>query len=185
MILRTDASAGIFKAPAGVTATLTGAVANERRLTNLELDSLAASNINVVRPVPGSGICAMGARTRQLGTTGQYISVRRTLNYVKKRAVEVSRFALFEANTPALWDQLRVANGAFLSELWQIGGLAGREFAEAFYVKCDAENNTVTSVSNGEVHVEIGIAPVFPAEFVVIKVGQFEADASVVVTEEA
>jgi len=184
MILRTDASRGVFKAPAGVASSLTGAVANERRLTNTELDTLAGTNINVIRPVPGSGITVMGARTRTAGSTSQYISVRRTLNFVKKRAMEVSRFALFEPNTPSLWEQLRVANGAFLSELWQIGGLAGLEFSQAYYVKCDGENNTAQTIANGEVHVEIGVAPVFPAEFVVIRVGQFEADASVVVSEE-
>lgn len=184
MILRTDSARGVFKAPAGVAATLTGVVANETRLTNTELDDLAGMNVNVVRPVPGSGIAAMGARTRAFGTTDQYISVRRTINFVKKRAAEVSRFALFEPNTPALWEQLRVANGAFLSELWQIGGLAGLDFSQAFYVKCDGENNTAQTISNGEVHVEIGIAPAFPAEFVVIRVGQFESDASTVVTEE-
>lgn len=184
MIMRTDASQGVFKAPAGVAATLTGVVAAEQRFTNTELDDLAGSNVNVIRPVPGAGIAVMGARTRSIGQTDQYISVRRTLNYVKKRAVEVSRFALFEPNSPALWDQLRVANGAFLSELWQSGGLAGLEFADAFYVKCDDENNTPQTISNGEVHVEIGVAPVFPAEFVIITVGQFEADASVVVSEE-
>jgi phage tail sheath protein FI len=184
MILRTDASRGVFKAPAGVTATLTGAVANERRLTNTELDTLAGMNVNVVRPVPGAGIAAMGARTNQVGSTAQYISVRRTLNFVKKRAAEVSRFAIFEPNSPTLWEQLRVANGAFLSELWQIGGLAGLDFSQAFYVKCDGENNTAQTIANGEVNIEIGVAPVFPAEFVVIRVGQFEADASTVVTEE-
>lgn len=184
MIVRTDTSRGVFKAPAGVAATLAGAVASETRLTNAELDTLAGMNVNVVRPVPGSGIAAMGARTRSFGTVDQYISVRRTINYVKKRAADVSRFALFEPNTPPLWEQLRVANGAFLSELWQIGGLAGLDFSQAFYVKCDGENNTSTSIAAGEVHIEIGIAPAFPAEFVVIRVGQFESDASVVVTEE-
>jgi phage tail sheath protein FI len=184
MIVRTDTSRGVFKAPAGVAATLAGAVASETRLTNAELDTLAGMNINVTRPVPGSGIAAMGARTRAFGTVDQYVSVRRTINYVKKRAADVSRFALFEPNTPPLWEQLRVANGAFLSELWQIGGLAGLDFSQAFYVKCDGENNTSASIAAGEVHIEIGIAPAFPAEFVVIRVGQFESDASVVVTEE-
>ncbi len=99
-------------------------------------------NVNVTRPVPGSGITAMGARTRAFGTVDQYISVRRTINYVKRRASDVSRFALFEPNTPSLWEQLRVVNGAFLSELWSAGGLSGRAFNEAFYVKCDGENNT-------------------------------------------
>lgn len=183
MIIRTDASRGVFKAPAGVDATLAGVVASETRLTNGQLDSLATMNVNVVRPVPGSGISAMGARTRSFGTVDQYISVRRTINYVKRRASDVSRFALFEPNTPSLWEQLRVVNGAFLSELWAVGGLSGLVFSEAFYVKCDGENNTPTTIAAGEVHLDIGIAPAFPAEFVVIRVGVFESDASIIATE--
>jgi len=80
-------------------------------------------------------------------------------------------------------EQLRVVNGAFLSELWGIGGLAGRDFAQAFYVKCDGENNTSSTIAAGEVHIEIGIAPAFPAEFVVIRIGQYESDASIITTE--
>lgn len=184
MIIRTDVSRGVYKAPAGVASTLTGVVANELRITNTQLDALAGMNVNVIRPVSGAGIAVMGARTRTFGTTDQYISVRRTINYVKKRAVEVSRFALFEPNLPTLWEQLRVANGAFLSELFNIGGLSGSSYAEAFYVKCDGDNNTAATISNGEVNIEIGIAPAFPSEFVVIKIGQFESDASTITTEE-
>lgn len=184
MILRTDASRGSFKAPAGMGATLTGALATSKRLSNTELDYLNTYQINAIRPVPGSGITVMGARTRDFNTVARYISVRRTLNWVKEQAKKASSFALFEPNTSTLWEQLRVANGAFLSELWQVGGLAGREFSEAFYVKVDGDNNTAQSIAAGEVHIEIGIAPVFPSEFVIIRLGQFESDASFVVTEE-
>jgi hypothetical protein len=184
MILRTDASRGSFKAPAGVGASLSGGLAVSRRLSNAELDELNAHNINVIRPVPGSGITVMGARTRDMQSIAKYISVRRTLNYIKEQAKRTSQFALFEPNTPSLWEQLRVANGAFLSELWQVGGLAGRTFDEGFYVKVDSDNNTPQTISAGEVHVEIGVAPVFPAEFVIIRLGSFESDASFLVTEE-
>jgi uncharacterized protein len=183
MILRSDASRGVYKAPAGVGSWLAGAVASEYRLDNTALDGLSAANINVIRPVPGSGITVMGARTRS-GDSAKYLSIRRTINYVKKQAAQASRFALFEPNTAALWDQLRVANGSFLSELWQTGGLAGRDPSQGYYVKCDADINTPQTIANGEVHVEIGIAPVYPAEFILIRVGQFEADASIVITEE-
>lgn len=183
MILRTDAVRGVFKAPAGQGAVLANAVANERRLTNDELDSLASSNINVVIPVQGVGIAVMGARTKSQDTA-QFLSVRRTLNYVKHRAARVSRFAMFEPNTPDLWEQVRVVNGAFLSDLWEKGGLVGYNSAQAYYVKCDEENNPVQTVMNGELHIEIGISPTFPAEFIIIRVGQFEADASVLVIEE-
>lgn len=183
VILRTDASRGVFKAPAGVGSSLGNAVAVSDRLTNAELDELSAMNVNPIRPVTGSGITVMGART-QARDTAQYISVRRTLNYIKKRASIVSSFALFEPNTPSLWEQLRVVNGAFLSELWRNGGLRGSTPAQAFYVKCDSEINTEQTTANGEVHIEIGVAPVFPAEFVIIRVGQFEADSSIVTSEE-
>lgn len=183
MILRTDKNRGVFKAPAGVTAYLVGVVANELRLPNAALDELAAKHINVIRPVAGVGISAMGART-QSTDTAQYISVRRTLNYVKSRAAKASRFALFEPNTPALWEQLRVVNGAFLSELFSMGGLAGRSPSEAYYVKCDEDINTPQTIQAGELHIEIGVSPAFPAEFVMIRIGQFEADASMVISEE-
>lgn len=184
MILRTDASRGSFKSPAGAAATLSGAVGTSRRLNNQELDTLNSFHVNAIRPVPGSGIAVMGARTREFNTTAKYISVRRTLNYIKEQARQASSFALFEPNTPNLWEQLRVANGSFLSELWQVGGLAGRTFAEGFYVKVDSENNPPATIAAGEVHIEIGVAPVFPSEFVIIRIGQFESDASFTVTEE-
>lgn len=183
MILRTDASRGVFKAPAGLGAFLSGTVGSTKRLTNAELDTLAERNVNVIRPVPGAGMVAMGARTGS-SDAAQYLSVRRTINWVKKRAVQSSRFALFEPNTQALWEQLRVANGSFLSELWQAGGLSGGSPQEGYYVKCDADINSPITIANGEVHVEIGIAPVYPAEFIIIRVGQFESDTSIVVTEE-
>ena len=184
MVMRTDASRGSFKAPAGVGASLTGVVATSKRLTNAELDMLNNFQVNAIRPVMGSGITVMGARTRDFGTTARYISVRRTLNWIKEQARAASQFALFEPNTPVLWEQLRVANGSFLSELWQMGGLAGQTFDEGFYVKVDRDNNPPRAIANGEVHVEIGVAPVYPAEFIIIRLGQFEAEASFVVTEE-
>ena len=183
MIMRTDASRGSFKAPAGVGASLTGVIATSKKLTNAELDALNSYQVNAIRPVPGSGITVMGARTRDFTTTARYISVRRTLNYVKEKARTTSMFALFEPNTTTLWEQLRVANGAFLSELWQAGGLSGARLSEAFYVKIDGDNNPPSAIANGELHIEIGIAPVFPAEFIIIRLGQYESDTSFVVTE--
>lgn len=182
-ILANDRSPGPWKAPAGVGASLGGAVAVGQRLTHSELDTLAEMNINAIRPVVGSGITIMGARSRSTDIA-KYISVRRTLNYIKKRAAIASQFALFEPNTPLLWEQLRSIHGAFLSELWRSGALVGDTSQEAFYVKVDRDNNTPQTIANGEVHVEIGVAPVFPAEFVIIRVGTFESEATVFSSEE-
>lgn len=182
-ILANDRSPGPWKAPAGIGATLGSAVAVGQRLTHDELDTLAEMNVNAIRPVVGSGITIMGARSRS-SDVAKYISVRRTLNYIKKRAALASQFALFEPNTPLLWEQLRAIHGAFLAELWRSGALTGRTSQEAFYVKVDRDNNTPQSIANGEVNVEIGVAPVFPAEFVIIRVGTFEAEATVTTSEE-
>lgn len=182
VILSMDSSRGVYRAPAGTAARINGAVEVERLMTNTQLDTLADSHVNVIRPLSGMGMTIMGARTGSQDAA-QYLSVRRTLNWVKKKSSYVCRFALFEPNTPALWDQLRVANGSFLSELWQNGGLAGSRPEQAYYVIVDETNNTPQTIANGEVHVEIGVAPVYPAEFIIIRVGQFESGASVVVTE--
>lgn len=183
VIVRTDAVArGVFQAPAGSNAFINNAIATEFRLTNSQMESLAARNINVIRPVNGVGIAVMGARTRS-SDSAQYLSVRRTLNYVKARAALATRFALFQPNTPDLWEQCRVANGVWLSDLWSIGGLAGTRPEYAYYVRCDETINTPTTIANGELHIEIGVAPSFPSEFIRISVGQFESDGTVVVQE--
>lgn len=182
LIVRTEVDRGVFKAPAGVSASLYGAVATKTRLTNEQADLCASMNLNAIRSLAGIGVSVMGARTRS-NDIAQYLSVRRTLNYVKRRSSIVSRFALFEPNTPKLWEQLRVANGSFLSELWLAGGLSGAYANEAFYVKVDRDNNTPQTMENGELHIEIGVAPVFPAEFIIIRIGQYEAGATVTVQE--
>lgn len=170
------------KSPAGVTAVLAGALATETRLTSSELDALAAAHINVIRAVPGGGIVSMGARTRTT-STARYISVRRILNYVKQRSTEASMWAMFEPNTPSLWEQLRVANASWLNGLWAAGGLAGTTPNEAYFVKCDSDINTPQTVAAGEVHLEIGVAPVFPSEFIKIRIGQFESGVTVTTEE--
>lgn len=182
-IVKSDRQFGVGKAPAGAATAMAKVLAAETKLTSSELDDLSANNINVIRQYPGTnGLVIMGARTRSDGID-RYLSVRRTINYVKKRAVQTSRFALFQPNTLNLWDQLRVANGAFLTEMWSRGQLAGTSPKEAFYVKVDGENNTPQTMANGEVHIEIGIAPTFPAEFIIIRVGHFESDAGFSVQE--
>jgi phage tail sheath protein FI len=102
------------------------------------------------------------------------VSIRRTLQYLKKSLVDGTRFAVFEPNNSDLWDRLSAVITQFLTTAMQIGVIKGNSQQEAFYVKVDAENNTPVSVSNGEVHIEVGVALNTPAEFIVIKIGQFE-----------
>ncbi|CAB4148170.1 COG3497 Phage tail sheath protein FI [uncultured Caudovirales phage] len=178
----TDASRGVFKAPAGLQARLAGAVAVPV-LTNDELDSLnaAAAPVNAIKFVSGSGIVVMGAKTLKPGYIDKYVPVRRTLIYLRKALTDLTEFAIFEPNDTALWRRLDSTVSSFLTNFWSQGGLAGTTPASAFFVKVDATNNPQSSIDNGEVNIEVGVALQRPAEFVIIKIGQFDGGTTVTV----
>jgi phage tail sheath protein FI len=177
--MRTD-KIGPFKAPAGLTATISGVVASERGFTSKELDNLntgvgtsVGNPVNVIRNIRGAGIVVMGARTLlQDGTANRYVNMRRSLIYIKKTLRDVTRFAVFEGNNSTLWAQLRTVVTVFLNQYRNSGGLAGATPAQSFYVKVDSENNTSATISAGEVHIEVGVALQYPSEFVVINLSQ-------------
>jgi phage tail sheath protein FI len=175
LYLATDSQFGPFKAPAGLNATLGGVVSLERKFTSADLDTLNsnAHPVNAIRNIPGVGIAVMGARTlKQDGTANRYVSMRRSLIYIRKELESITQFALFENNDTVLWSRIRTSLGIFLNQYRNQGGLAGTSPSEAYYVKCDRENNTAASIANGEVHIEVGVALQYPAEFVVITLSQ-------------
>jgi phage tail sheath protein FI len=179
LYLSTDRDFGPFKSPAGLRSALGGAVTTERRLTSNELDSLntGSAPVNAVRDIPGSGVVVMGARTlKQDGTANRYVSMRRSLIYLNKSLKDITQFALFQNNDERLWSQIRTAISVFLSAYQNNGGLSGTTPDEAFYVKCDSENNPFDTVANGEVHIEVGVSLEYPAEFVVITLSQKTAN---------
>jgi len=175
LYLATDADSGPFKAPAGLRTSLGGATSTERRFTSDELDRLnsAAQPLNAIRQIPGAGVVVMGARTlKQDGTANRYVSMRRSLLYIKRELSEITQFSLFENNDDELWSRIRASITAFLNQYYNQGGLAGANDTEAFFVICDASNNTSQTIANGEVHIEVGVALEYPAEFVVINLSQ-------------
>jgi phage tail sheath protein FI len=178
----TDASRGVFKAPAGLQTRVAGAV-SVATLTNTELDSLnsAAAPVNAIKYVPGSGIVVMGSRTLKTGYVDKYVPVRRTLIYLRKALTDLTEFAIFEPNDEALWRRINATVSGFLTGFWSQGGLRGATPQQAFFVKVDATNNPQASIDNGEVHLEVGVALQRPAEFVVIKIGQFDGGTTVTV----
>jgi hypothetical protein len=178
----TDKSRGVFKAPAGLQAKVAGAV-SVASLTNTELDSLnsASAPVNAIKFVPGAGIVVMGARTLKTGYVDRYVPVRRTLIYLEKSLKDLTEFAVFEPNDARLWRRIESTVSTFLTGFWSQGGLAGGTPAQAFFVKVDSENNTSATIDNGEVHIEVGVALQRPAEFVVIKIGQFDGGTTVTV----
>ena len=175
LYLNTDANRGVFKAPAGIGTTVQGVVALEKSFTSSELDSMNASTspVNAIRQIPGAGISVMGARTlKQDGTANKYVNMRRSLIYIRKNLKNLTEFAIFENNDERLWARINTTLGAFLNEYRNQGGLRGATASQAYFVKCDAENNTAQSIANGEVHIQVGVALQYPAEFIVIDLSQ-------------
>ena len=175
LYMTTDASRGVFKAPAGITSTIKGVVSVEKSFTSANLDAMNASTspVNPLRQIPGAGLSVMGARTLlQDGTANKYVNMRRSLIYIRKQLKNSTEFAIFENNDETLWTQIRSVLNVFLTEYKNQGGLRGATNAQAFFIKCDAENNTAQSIANGEVHIQVGVALQYPAEFIVIDLSQ-------------
>lgn len=175
LYMSTDTSRGVFKSPAGIGSTIQGVVAVEKTFTSTELDTMNASTspVNPIRQIPGAGLAVMGARTLlQDGTANKYVNMRRSLIYIRKNLKNLTEFAIFENNDARLWAQLRNNITVFLNEYRNQGGLRGATPAQAFFVKCDAENNTAQAIANGEVHIQVGVALQYPAEFIVIDLSQ-------------
>ena len=183
LYMNTDASRGVFKAPAGLQARIAGTI-GVAPIKNADLDSLnsAAVPVNAIRYIPGSGVVVMGARTLLPGTVAKYVPVRRTLIYLEKALKDLTQFAIFEPNDAKLWRKVEATVASFLTDFWRQGGLNGSTPSTAFFVKCDAELNPISLVDAGQLNIEIGVALQRPAEFVIIKIGQFDGGATVTVS---
>jgi uncharacterized protein len=179
----TDASRGVFKAPAGLQTRIAGAVA-VAPLSNANLDLLNSSvpPVNAIRYIAGSGIVVMGARTLKSGYVDRYVPVRRTLTYIEKALRDLTQFAIFEPNDQVLWNQIKNSINAFLTGFWSRGGLVGDTPSAAFFVVCDSTNNTSTTIDNGFVNIQVGVALQRPAEFIVINIGQYSGGTVVTVS---
>lgn len=174
LILGTDATTGVFKAPAGIDASLPGVVAVERALTSAELDALNndASPVNAIRIIPGLGAAVMGGRTLDQAASTRYVNIRRSLSFLDAEMKSRLEFAIFQNNDPRLWNQIRTTLDAFLRGFFLAGGLRGNTTDQAYYIKCDAENNTFSDIANGIVNVEVGVSLQYPAEFIKVKLTQ-------------
>lgn len=173
-IAQTDASRGVWKAPAGIAHRIAGAVGLERSFSPSELDSLHSSHVNAVRHLAGAGIVVYGARTLKRSGADKYVPIRRTMIYLRHALLETTRWAAFEPNDSLLWSDLEANISQLLTGFWQSGGLKGDTVNEAFFVRADASLNTPDVVAAGEVRVEVGVALRYPAEFIIIRLSQWE-----------
>ncbi|MFJ2900124.1 phage tail sheath family protein [Streptomyces sp. NPDC087218] len=175
---RSDGERGVHKAPANE--VIRGALDLEIRLSKGEQDLLNPIGVNCVRAFPGRGIRIWGARTLSSDPAWRYLNVRRLFNYLEESILLGTQWVVFEPNDDRLWSSIRRNVTAFLTEEWRRGALFGRTAEEAFYVKCDRDNNPQESIDLGQVVCEIGVAPVKPAEFVVFRLSQFSDSTSLV-----
>jgi hypothetical protein len=173
---RSDDARGVHKAPANE--VVRGAISLELQVTKPEHDLLNPQGINVIRAFPGRGIRVWGARTLSSDPAWRYINVRRLFNYIEGSILLGTQWVVFEPNDMKLWERVKRTINAFLVRVWRDGALFGATPSEAFYVKCDGELNTAETIDAGQLIVEIGIAPVKPAEFVVFRIAQFSGGTS-------
>ncbi len=172
---RTDNTRGVHKAPANE--IVRTALGLQVQVTKGEHDLLNPIGVNVIRSFPGRGIRVWGARTLSSDPAWRYINVRRLFSMIEESIERGTQWVVFEPNDPFLWGRVRRDVGAFLTMVWRTGALFGTTPESAFYVKCDEETNPPEARDLGQMVVEIGIAPVKPAEFVIFRVSQWSGDS--------
>ena len=173
---RTDESRGVWKAPAND--TLRGVLDVERSVTQNEQGLINPIGINAIRPFGTRGIRVWGARTLSSDTDWQYLNVRRLFNMVESTILEGTQWAVFEPNDVSLWEGVKRTLGGYLHGLWQSGALFGSTAEQAYFVRCDETTNTPETIDQGKLIVEVGLAPVKPAEFVIFRISQNKQSAS-------
>jgi phage tail sheath protein FI len=176
VIARTDASRGIWKAPAGTEATMAGVAGLAVSLTDKENGELNPLGVNCLRSLPVIGRVVWGARTLsgadRLASEWKYLSVRRTALYIEESLYRGTQWVVFEPNDEPLWSQIRLNLGAFMHSLFRQGAFQGQTPKDAYFVKCDKETTTQDDINKGIVNIVVGFAPLKPAEFVIIKLQQ-------------
>ena len=173
---RTDVQRGVWKAPAGLDASLNGIQGLSVTLTDAENGMLNPLGINCLRSFPVNGKVIWGARTLRGADVSaddyKYIPVRRLALYIEESLYRGTQWVVFEPNDNPLWAQIRLNVGAFMQNLFRQGAFQGKTPQEAYFVKCDSETTTQNDIDQGIVNIVVGFAPLKPAEFVIIQIQQ-------------
>ncbi len=176
IIARTDLQRGVWKAPAGLEATMSGVASLTVPLTDAENGELNPLGINCLRTLPAAGNVVWGARTTvgddRLSSQWKYLPVRRTALWIEETLYRSSQWAVFEPNDEPLWSALRLNIGAFMQGLFRQGAFQGQSPKDAYFVQCDSTTTTQADIDRGIVNIVVGFAPLKPAEFVVIYIQQ-------------
>lgn len=179
LMARTDSQRGVWKAPAGTEAALFSVLDLEVNLTDPENGVLNKLGVNCLRKFP-TGIVNWGARTLDgsddIGSEWKYIPIRRLALFLEESLFRGTKWVVFEPNDEPLWASIRLNLNAFMLSLFRQGAFQGSTPDKAFYVKCDGETTTQNDRNLGIVNIEVGFAPLKPAEFVIIKIQQIAGD---------
>ncbi len=170
VIARVDAERGVHKAAANE--VIRGAVGLKYSLTRSEQALLNPRGINLIRDFDDQGIRIYGARTLSADAEWKYLNVQRLFQVAKQSITNGTEWVVFEPNNEQLWGSITRNIRAYLKTLYTAGALKGKTPEEAFYVKCDESTNPNENIDLGIVTIEIGIAPVKPAEFIQINIQQ-------------
>jgi phage tail sheath protein FI len=173
---RIDGTRGVWKAPAGTEATLTGVQGLVYKMSDPENGVLNPIGLNCFRTFPVYGNILWGARTL-VGADAdanqwKYVPVRRIALYIEESLYRGTQWVVFEPNDEPLWAAIRLNVGSFMSDLFRKGAFQGLTPKDAYLVKCDSETTTQSDIDNGIVNILVGFAPLKPAEFVIIQIQQ-------------
>jgi len=171
---RNDINRGVYKAPANE--VLEGAIGLERLLNKSQQDILNPLGINCFRYFEGRGFRLWGARTISSDPEWKYVNLRRYFAYLEHSIDKGTQWAVFEPNGELLWANIRRTISDFLLNEWQNGALLGDKPEKAYFVKCDRSTMSQNDLDNGRLVCLVGVAALRPAEFVIIRIGQWTAD---------
>jgi phage tail sheath protein FI len=172
---RTDGTRGVWKAPAGVEATVLGLAGLEFAIEDGDQDQLNPEGVNCLRKLPSYGAVVWGTRTLSTKSNPEwrYVPVRRTALYIESSIYNGIQWAVFEPNDHRLWSSLRANVGAFMDGLFRAGAFQGQKASDAYFVRCGlGDTMTQDDIDRGQVIAIVGFAPLKPAEFVIVRIQQ-------------
>jgi phage tail sheath protein FI len=176
VMARTDAQRGVWKAPAGIDASLVGVRELSYKMTDGDNGKINPIGVNALRTFPVIGNVGWGARTLEgadrLASEWKYVPVRRLALFIEESLYRGTQWVVFEPNDEPLWAQIRLNIGAFMHNLFRQGAFQGSSPRDAYFVKCDSSTTTQNDIDQGIVNILVGFAPLKPAEFVMIKISQ-------------
>ena len=178
IMARVDSTRGVFKAPANE--LVNGTVGVVQNMSDIDHGQLNLMGINIIRVQQiGGRPQLMGGRTTATDSNWQYVNIRRLFLFLEKSIQLGIRWAVFEPNNLGLWQKLSMTLRAFLLQQWRDGALFGATPDDAFYVRIDETLNPFNEQALGRLHIEIGVRPAYPAEFIIVRIGIWQGGGSV------